>query len=137
MILTDRKAKIISYIILSLMVVAIVGLSIFAANKSKQCKLKDNEIENLQSKIGVLEDNIYKLGAEEVLSVTCNINIKSTNVMGVNTINSNNLAKEISQMTRKELYDSIYGPKRDINDIKLDTITTQNGAKVIVGNKKK
>ena len=75
-----------------------------------------------------LMDNIEKLGAETVLSVTCNINIKSTNVMGVNTINSNNIAKEIAQMTKKELYDSLYGPKYT-----LDTIQTKEGATVITG----
>lgn len=107
----NKRGKIILVIIeILIMVVLIVGWAI-VGKQHKTIKAKDIRIEQLMSQRDELMDNIEKLGAETVLSVTCNINIKSTNVMGVNTINSNNIAKEIAQITKKELYDSLYGPK--------------------------
>lgn len=132
----SKKGKIILAIIeILIMVVLIVGWAI-VGKQHKTIKTKELRIEQLMSQREELLDNIEKLGAESVLSVTCNINIKSTNVMGVNTINSNNLAKEISQMTRKELYDSLYGPKRDV-PFEIDTLITKDGAKVVTGKIKK
>lgn len=107
----NKKGKIILVIIeILIMVTLIVGWAI-VGKQHKTIKAKDIRIEQLMTQRDELMDNIEKLGAETVLSVTCNINIKSTNVMGVNTINSNNIAKEIAQITKKELYDSLYGPK--------------------------
>lgn len=119
MYLTEKQAKTvkwISYVIQILLIIGIVVLSSVCKRSASKIKEKDKTIVELKQKISALEDNIYKLGAEEVLTVNCTINLKNTNVMGVSNINSNNIAKEICQMTRKELYDSIYGPKREIDD---------------------
>lgn len=107
-----NKIEKISNIIAIVIVVGLLALTIIfgciSTKRGKQVKAKDIRIEQLMTERAELLDNIEKLGAETVLSVTCNINIKSTNVMGVNTINSNNIAKEIAQITKKELYDSLY-----------------------------
>lgn len=109
--------KIVLVVVEVLIVALLITFGAISTKRGKTIRIKENRIEQLMNERTELLNNIEKLGAESVLSVTCNINIKSTNVMGVNTINSNNLAKEISQMTRKELYDSLYGPKREVYDI--------------------
>lgn len=109
--------KIVLLVVEVLIIALLITFGSISTKRGKTIRVKDIRIEQLMNERTELLNNIEKLGAESVLSVTCNINIKSTNVMGVNTINSNNLAKEISQMTRKELYDSLYGPKREVYDI--------------------
>lgn len=107
----NKISKILSIIGVVLWVALLAMTIIFgcvSTKRGKQIKAKDIRLEQLMAERAELLDNIEKLGAETVLSVTCNINIKSTNVMGVNTINSNNIAKEIAQITKKELYDSLY-----------------------------
>ena len=117
-----------------LLIVLLITFGVISTKRGKTIRAKDIRIEQLMNERTELLNNIEKMGAESVLSVTCNINIKSTNVMGVNTINSNNLAKEISQMTRKELYDSLYGPKREVYDIDTtDGIITRVRKKQIYG----
>ena len=131
----SKIEKILSIVGGALWVVLLVLCIVFgciSTKRGKTIKTKEIRIEQLMAERTELMDNIEKLGAETVLSVTCNINIKSTNVMGVNTINSNNIAKEIAQITKKELYDSLYGPKYT-----LDTIQTKEGATVITGKKHK
>ena len=112
--MTIKKWIKIVFVVVEVLIVALlITFGAISTKRGKTIRAKDIRIEQLMQEKQDLLANIEKLGAEEVLSVTCNINIKSTNVMGVNTINSNNLAKEIAQMTRKELYDSLYGPKRE------------------------
>lgn len=119
--------KIVLVVVEVLLITLLITFASLYTKRGKQVKAKDIRIEQLMEERAELMNNIEKLGAESVLSVTCNINIKSTNVMGVNTINSNNIAKEIAQMTRKELYDSLYSQK----GYSVDTIHDELGDHVV------
>lgn len=133
MILTERKAKIISYIILLLMIVAIVGLSCMYSKTHKTLKIKESRIELLMNEVDSLRKLNKELGNEDCITINCNVNIKNTAVFSATNIHADAIATSIASITRQELLNA----RDSLDNIKLDTITTQNGAKVIVGNKKK
>lgn len=119
--------KIVLFIVEILLIALLIIFASISTKRGKTIRAKDIRIEQLMEERAELMNNIEKLGAESVLSVTCNINIKSTNVMGVNTINSNNIAREVAQITRKELYDSLYSQK----GYNVDTIHDELGNHVV------
>lgn len=106
MILTDRARlilKAVRYGVEALLIVLVITFGALTANKSKTVRVQDAKIKALVEQADSLNRVNRSLGAESCYTVNCTINLTSKNVLGVNTINSNNIARTVATVTRQEL----------------------------------
>lgn len=99
----QRIVKIIAYAIQIALIVTIIALSCVISNRNVKYKSALSQVKALTSQVDSLTRINKALGAEVCYSVNCTINLTSKNIMGVNTINSNNIAKTVATTTRQEL----------------------------------
>ena len=92
---------------------SVVFLAVFAvlciavSKKNVKIKTLEKEIVRQELVIDSLQKYNKQLAAINGISVSVEFNMKSTNVLGINTNNCANIAKEIAQYTRGELLDSL------------------------------
>lgn len=106
--LTTRAQQIIKWISYGLQVILIALVITFGAmtsNRGKTIHSQQEKIVYLTEQVDSLNRVNRALGAESCYTVNCIINLTSKNVLGVNTINSNNIAKTVATVTRQELLD--------------------------------
>ena len=99
----QRIVKIIAYAIQIALIVTIITLSCVISNRNVKYKSAQSQVKALTAQVDSLTRINKALGAEVCYSVNCTINLTSKNIMGVNTINSNNIAKTVATTTRQEL----------------------------------
>lgn len=108
MYLTQKAQKVIKWIAYSievLMLVTILALGVNVSKKNIMLKNQKAQIKALTEQVDSLNRVNHALGSETVYTVNCTIQLNSKNIMGVNTINSNNIAKTVATTTRQELLD--------------------------------
>jgi len=104
--MTIRQQKVIKFIAYAIqiaLIVTIITLSCVISNKNVKYKEAKSQVKALTEQVDSLSRINKALGAEVCYSVNCTINLTSKNIMGVNTINSNNIAKTVATTTRQEL----------------------------------
>lgn len=82
-------------------------LCIAVSKKNDTIKTLKKEITDKELVIDSLQNYNRELAELNGISVTVQFTLKSTNVLGINTNNCQNIAKEIAQYTRGELLDSL------------------------------
>lgn len=118
MYLTQKAQKVIKWIaygIEILMIVLVISFGCALSNKSKALKQEQIKVKALTEQVDSLNRLNHALGSEVCYTVNCTIHLNSKNIMGVNTINSNNIAKTVATVTREELLnlqDSINKPTK-------------------------
>lgn len=141
MILTDKQVKLvkwISYIFQILLIIAVIVLGTMNTKKRVAIKQKNTQIEILVNEKDSLQKLCKSLGNQDCITINCSVNIKAPNILGQQNLHADAVAKTVATITRQEMLSTLDSlNSANMDDIKLDTITTQNGAKVIVGNKKK
>lgn len=106
MYLTPKAQKVIKWIAYSievLMLVIILALGVNVSKKNIMLKNNEKQIKALTEQVDSLNRVNHALGSEVCYTVNCTIHLSSKNIMGVNTINSNNIAKTVATVTREEL----------------------------------
>lgn len=106
MYLTEKAQQIIkwvSYGIQVLLIALVITFGAMTANRGKVIKQQEQKVEALTCQVDSLNRVNRALGAESCYTVNCTINLTSKNVLGVNTINSNNIARTVATVTRQEL----------------------------------
>lgn len=106
--LTTKAQQIIkwvSYGIQILLIALVITFGAMTSNRGKTIKQDQIRIKALTEQCDSLRRVNTALGAESCYTVNCIINLTSKNVLGVNTINSNNIAKTVATVTRQELLD--------------------------------
>ena len=122
MIITEKATKVIkwiAYIIQVAMISAIIGLSVVCGHQAKAIKKQEVQVKQLTEHVEYLKEENKALGAEDCLTVTCNFNLTQKNILSFTQQNLQNIAKNISTMTRKEIYDSVYAVRKihpELND---------------------
>lgn len=122
MIITEKAAKVIkwiAYIIQVAMITAIIWLSVVCGNQAKTIKKQEVQVKQLTEHVEYLKEENKALGAEDCITVTCNFNLTQKNILSFTQQNMQNIAKDITTMTRKEIYDSLYAARKihpELND---------------------
>lgn len=114
MLLTLKQQKIvklIAYAIEVLLVVLVITFGVALGSKNKALKAERQNVKALTEQVDSLQRYATALGAENVLTVNVSFNLTQKNVLTFAQTNAQSIAKEISTMTRKELYDSLYANK--------------------------
>ena len=114
MYLTTKAQKVIKWIaygIEILMIVLLISFGCALSSKSKALKAEQIRVKALTEQVDSLQRYATALGAENVLTVNVSFELNQKNVLSFAQTNAQNIAKEISTMTRKELYDSLYTKK--------------------------
>lgn len=112
--LTIRQQKIvktIAYTFEVLFVVIFIVLCVAVGSKNKTIKKENAQIKALTEQIDSLNRVNQALGAENVLTVNVTFELNQKNVLSFAQTNAQNIAREVSTLTRKELYDSLYANK--------------------------
>lgn len=100
-----------------LLIVLLITFGAVATKRGKTIKIKENRIEMLQARCDSLSNTISRLGAEDCISITCNVNIKAPNVFGQQNLHADAIAKTMATITRQELLnmkDSLNGVENKI-----------------------
>lgn len=108
MYLTEKAQKVIKWIaggIEVLLIALLITFGAMTANRGKVIKQQEQKVKALTCQVDSINRVNRALGAESCYTVNCIINLTSKNVLGVNTINSNNIAKTVATVTRQELLD--------------------------------
>lgn len=114
MVLTLQQQRIIKWIktgcAIAVFVIAII-LAVVANKQKATIKTQDYKIKALTEQVDSLQRVNSMLGAEDVITVNVTFELNQKNVLSFAQTNAQNIAKEISKMTRQELMDSIYVKK--------------------------
>jgi len=114
MYLTEKAQKIIkvvAYFIEALLLALVLVFGCVSTDRGKTIKNQKAQIKALTEQVDSLQRYCNALGAENVLTVNVAFELNQKNVLSFAQTNAQNIAKEISTMTRKELYDSLYTNK--------------------------
>ena len=112
--LNQKQQKIVKWIAYAIQVILIVLVIVFGSVATKRGKTIKNYQAMHKQEMELVDSLLWAnkaLGAEEVISVTCQFNINQKNVLSFSQTNAQNIAKEVAKMTRQELYDSLYAKK--------------------------
>lgn len=120
----NKIEKISNWIAIAIVVGLLVLTIIFgciSTKRGKQIKAKDIRIEQLMSQRDSLTNTIQRLGAEDCINVTCNVNIKNTAVFSATNIHADAVATSVASITKQELLrmkDSL----AQVNATSIDTL---------------
>lgn len=109
--------KWISYGLQVILIALVITFGAMTSNRGKTIRNQQEKIVYLTEQVDSLNRVNRALGAETCYTVNCTIHLTSKNIMGVNTINSNNIAKTVATVTRQELLninDSLQNAKTEI-----------------------
>lgn len=88
-------------------VLVFIALCITVGVKNKNIKKYKTTIARQEQVIDSLEWQNGRMAAMDCVYITCNMEVKSTNVLGVNTVKGDNIVKDIVVLTRKEVLDAL------------------------------
>lgn len=114
MLLTQKAKRIIKYVLAGLEIVLfVIVIGLGCKISSQKVTIRDYQAKNkaLIEQVDSIQRYCNALGAENVLTVNVNFNLTQKNILSFSQSNCQNIAKEVSTMTRKELYDSLYTKK--------------------------
>lgn len=83
--------------------ITIITLSCVCSSQHKKIVNYKSQVKALTEQVDSLARANTALGSLNAININCSIKIESKNILGVSTINSNNIAKSVSTMTRQEL----------------------------------
>lgn len=99
----EKISNIISIVIVVGLLVSTITFGCVSTKRGKQIKAKDIRIEQLMSQRDSLTNTIQRLGAEDCINVTCNVNIKNTAVFSASNIHADAVATSVASITKQEL----------------------------------
>lgn len=112
------KQTIVGIALASIQIVTLILMITFAVmlrHRNITIKQQKNTIKAQTEQIDSLTAVNRALGAEDVLTVNVNFAITQKNVLSFSQTNAQNIAREVSTITRQELYDSLYAIKTKDN----------------------
>lgn len=103
----DKKIKIIAYCIEGLIIAILIALAIATGAKNRTIKAQKSEIANLQEQVDSLSKYNKQLAGINGINVEVTFQFTQKNVLSFSANNCQNIAKEVAQMTRGEILDSL------------------------------
>ena len=103
----DKKIKIIAYCIEAAIIVTLIALAIATGAKNRTIKAQKAEIANLQEQVDSLSKYNKQLAGINGINVEVTFQFTQKNVLSLSANNCQNIAKEVAQMTRGEILDSL------------------------------
>lgn len=105
--MTPKTIKIIAYCIEAAIIITLIALAVATGAKNRTIKAQKSEIANLQEQVDSLSKYNKQLAAINGINVEVTFQLTQKNVLSFSANNCQNIAKEVAQMTRGELLDSI------------------------------
>lgn len=99
----EKISKWIAIVIVVGLLVLTIIFGCVSTKRGKQVKAKDIRIEQLMAQRDSLTNTIQRLGAEDCINVTCNVNIKNTAVFSASNIHADAVATSVASITKQEL----------------------------------
>ena len=99
----EKISNWIAIVIVAGLLVSTIIFGCVSTKRGKQIKAKDIRIEQLMSQRDSLTNTIQRLGAEDCINVTCNVNIKNTAVFSASNIHADAVATSVASITKQEL----------------------------------
>lgn len=103
----DKKIKIIAYCIEAAIIITLIALAIATGAKNRTIKAQKSEITNLQCQVDSLSKYNKQLAGINGINVEVTFQFTQKNVLSFSANNCQNIAKEVAQMTRGEILDSL------------------------------
>lgn len=103
--------KVVRIVVIIACIACLIGTCSKISKQNFTIKQDQIRIKALTEQVDSLQRYASALGAESVLTVNVNFNMTQKNILSFSQSNCQNIAKEVSTMTRKELYDSLYTKK--------------------------
>lgn len=103
----SKTIKIIAYCIEAAIVVTLIVLAIATGAKNRTIKAQKAEIANLQEQVDSLSKYNKQLAGINGINVEVTFQFTQKNVLSFSANNCQNIAKEVAQMTRGEILDSL------------------------------
>ena len=102
-----KYIKIAAYVIEAAIIVTLIALAIATGAKNHTIKAQKFEIANLQEQVDSLSKYNKQLAGINGINVEVTFQFTQKNVLSFSANNCQNIAKEVAQMTRGEILDSI------------------------------
>ena len=102
-----KTIKIIAYAVEAAIIITLIALAVATGAKNRTIKAQKSEIANLQEQVDSLSKYNKQLAAINGINVEVTFQLTQKNVLSFSANNCQNIAKEVAQMTRGELLDSI------------------------------
>ena len=102
-----KYIKIIAYCIEAAILVTLIALAIATGAKNRTIKAQKAEIANLQEQVDSLFKYNKQLAGINGINVEVTFQFTQKNVLSFSASNCQNIAKEVAQMTRGEILDSL------------------------------
>lgn len=103
----NKVAKLITYSLMAAFVVVFIILCVAVGQKNKAIKNYKSELKAQTEQIDSLKKYNRELGELNGLQVNVTFQFTQKNVLSFSQNNCQNIAKEVAQLTRKELLDSL------------------------------
>ena len=107
----SKTVKIIAYCLEAAIIISLIALAIATGTKNRTIKAQKVEIINLQEQVDSLSKYNKQLAAINGINVEVSFQLTQKNVLSFSANNCQNIAKEVAQMTRGEILDSILTKK--------------------------
>ena len=107
----SKTVKIIAYCLEAAIIISLIALAIATGVKNRTIKAQKVEIINLQEQVDSLSKYNKQLAAINGINVEVSFQLTQKNVLSFSANNCQNIAKEVAQMTRGEILDSILTKK--------------------------
>lgn len=105
--MTTKYIKIAAYVIEAAIIAVLVILAIATGAKNRTIKAQKAEIANLQCQVDSLSKYNKQLAGINGINVEVTFQFTQKNVLSFSANNCQNIAKEVAQMTRGEILDSL------------------------------
>lgn len=102
-----KYIKIIAYCVEAAIIITLIALAIATGAKNKTIKAQKVEIANLQEQVDSLQRYNKQLAGINGINVEVTFQFTQKNVLSFSANNCQNIAKEVAQMTRGEILDSL------------------------------
>ena len=102
-----KKIKIAAYIVEAAILAVLIALAIAVGAKNRTIKEQRTEIANLQEQVDSLSKYNKQLAGINGINVEVTFQFTQKNVLSFSANNCQNIAKEVAQMTRGEILDSL------------------------------
>lgn len=99
----EKIGNIIAVVLWVVLLALTIIFGCISTKRGKQVKAKDIRIEQLMAQRDSLTNTIQRLGAEDCINVTCNVNIKNTAVFSATNIHADAVATSVASITKQEL----------------------------------
>lgn len=105
--MTPKTIKIIAYCIEAAIIITLIALAVATGAKNRTIKAQKAEISNLQCQVDSLSKYNKQLAGINGINVEVTFQFTQKNVLSFSANNCQNIAKEVAQMTRGEILDSL------------------------------